>query len=144
MAAGVITLGALTFNDGPDEDGDRFVIGELSGWEGAGVEQTNLERPLSDGAITGRGRRTSRAIGLYGHASSSTLTGMWRARRKLADACDALIAADGTLTVDEGDDDVYALTVRLASQVDTRQAGPYAVEFSISLVAADPEKVAVP
>lgn len=142
MAAGVITLGTLTFNGGPDSDGDRFVIGELDGWEGAGVEQTGLERALSDGAIVGRGRRTSRTVILHGHASSTSLAGMWRARRKLADACDDLVTASGTLTVDEGDD-VYSLTVRLAAAVDTRQAGPYAVEFAISLVAANPAKTTV-
>lgn len=142
MPAGVITLGTLTFNAGPDVDGDRFVIGEIAGWESAGVEQTGLERPLSDGAIVGRGRRTSRAVTLVGHASSNTLTGMWRARRKLAAACDALVAASGTLSVDEGSA-TYALTVRLAGAVDTRQAGPYGVEFAINLVAADPVKTTV-
>lgn len=142
MATGVITLGSLTFNGGPDSDGDRFVIGEIDGWEGTGVEQTALERPLSDGAIVGRGRRASRAVVLIGHASSSTLEGMWRARRKLAAACDALITASGTLSVDEGDD-TYTLTVRLADTPDTRQAGPYGVEFSIRLVAADPAKTTV-
>ena len=142
MPAGVITLGTLTFNAGPDGDGDRFVIGEIAGWEGPGIEQTALERPLSDGAIVGRGRRTSRAVTLYGHASSNTLTGMWRARRKLAAACDALVTANGTLTVDEGSG-TYALTVRLAGGVDTRQAGPYAVEFAINLIAANPAKTAV-
>lgn len=139
MAAGVVTLGSLTFNAGPDSDGDRFVVGEIAGWEGAGVEQTSLERPLSDGAIVGRGRRASRAVTLVGHASSSTLTGMWRARRKLAAACDALITASGTLSVDEGDD-IYTLSVRLAGSPDTRQAGPYGIEFSINLIAADPAK----
>lgn len=142
MAAGVITLGSLTFNSGPDSDGDRFTIGEISGWEGGGVEQTMLERPLSDGAIVGRGRRTSRAIVLSGHASSNSLTGMWRARRKLAAACDALVTSSGTLSVDEGSA-TYALTVRLADAPDTRQAGPYAVEFSINLVAANPVKTTV-
>lgn len=142
MAAGAITLGSLTFNSGPDSDGDRFVVGQIDGWEGAGVEQTMLERPLSDGAIVGRGRRTARAIALSGHASSSTLSGMWRARRKLAAACDALVTASGTLTVDEGDES-YSVSVRLADAPDTRQAGPYAVEFSIRLVAADPAKSTV-
>lgn len=142
MPAGVVTLGTLTFNAGPDSDGDRFVVGEIIGWEGAGIEQTMLQRPLSDGAVFGRGRRTSRAIVLSGHASSSTLEGMWRARRKLAAGCDALIDASGTLTVDEGTA-TYSLTVRLADAPDTRQAGPYGVEFSITLIAANPAKTTV-
>lgn len=141
MATGEITLGTLTFNAGPDTDGDIFRVGEIDGWDGGGVEQTMLERPLSDGAIVGRGRRTARAIALTGHAAGDSLAGMWRARRKLEDACDALIAASGTLAVDEGDD-TYALSVRLVDR-DTRQAGPYAVEFSIRLVAADPVKTTV-
>ena len=77
---------------------------------------------------------------LSGHASSNSIAGGFRARRKLAAAADALIDADGgTLTVDEGDD-TYSLTVWLADRLDTRQAGPYGVEFSIALTAADPAK----
>lgn len=143
MPVGVVTLAGLTFNNGPDGDGDRFVIGEIDGWDGPGVEQTGFERPLADGAIVGRGRRTSRAVALYGHASGTTITNGFRARRKLADALDTIITADGTLTVDEGTA-IYSLTVRLADQPDTRQAGPFAVEFSISLVAANPAKATVP
>jgi len=142
MTVGVVTLGGLTFNDGPDSDGDQFSIGEISGWDGSGVEQISVERPLSDGAVVAHGRRTSRALALAGHASGSTIQDGFRARRKFEAAIDSLITADGTLTVDEGDD-VYSLTVRLAGQPSTRQAGPYGIEFDIPLIAANPAKAVV-
>jgi autotransporter passenger strand-loop-strand repeat protein len=137
VTVGVVTLAGLTFNGGPDSDGDQFAIGNIVGWDGPGVEQTGMERPLSDGAVIGRGRRTSRALVLEGHASGSTIADGFRARRKLAVALDTIITADGTLTVDEGGT-VYGITVRLADQPDTAQAGPYAIEFAISLIAANP------
>ena len=142
MAVGVVTLGGLTFNGGPDGDGDQFAIGEIPGWDSPGVEQVLVERPLSDGAVVAHGRRTSRALALSGHATGSTIANGFRARRKLAAAIDSLITADGTLTVDEGDT-TYSLTVRLAAEVDTRQAGPYGIEFEIPLIAANPAKAVV-
>jgi len=139
MTVGVVTLGGLTFNAGPDSDGDEFAIGEIVGWDGGAVEQVMVERPLSDGAVVAHGRRTARALSLSGHASGSSIQDGFRARRKFEAAIDSLITADGTLTVDEGDD-VYSLTVRLAAQPDTRQAGPYGIEFDIPLIAPDPTK----
>jgi hypothetical protein len=140
LTVGVVTLNGLTFNDGPDSDGDRFVIGEIPGWDGPGVEQISVERPLSDGAVVVRGRRSARALSVSGHASGSTIENGFRARRKLADAVDALVTADGTLTVDEGSA-TYSLTVRLAGQPNTRQLpGNLGVEFDIPLTAADPTK----
>lgn len=139
MGTSAITLGGITFNNGPDGDGDRFVIGEIDGWDGPGIEQRSVERPLSTGAVVASGRRASRPLVLAGHASGTTIENMWRARRKLAAAVDTLVTADGTLTVDEGAT-TYSLTVRLADQLRTRQAGPYAVEFEISLIAANPTK----
>lgn len=139
MTVGVVTLGGLTFNAGPDADGDEFSVGEIPGWDGAGVEQISVERPLSDGAVVVHGRRTSRALSLSGHASGSTIQDGFRARRKFEAAIDSLITADGTLTVDEGDA-IYSLTVRLAAQPNTRQAGPYGIEFDIPLIAANPVK----
>jgi hypothetical protein len=142
MAVGVVTLAGLTFNAGPDSDGDQFAIGEIAGWDSPGVEQVMVERPLTDGAVIAHGRRRARALSLSGHASGSTIANGFRARRKLAAAIDTLITAPGTLTVDEGDV-TYSLAVRLAAEVDTSQAGPYAVEFEIPLIAANPAKAVV-
>lgn len=140
MTIGVITLGGLTFNAGPDSDGDRFVIGDIAGWDGTGVEQAAVERPLSTGAVVVHGRRTARALALSGHASGSTIQNGFRARRKLAAALDSIITADGTLAVDEGSG-TYSLTVRLAGQPNTRQLpGNLGVEFDIPLTAANPVK----
>jgi hypothetical protein len=139
MTVGVVTLGGITFNDGPDSDGDQFSVAEIAGWDGPGVEQISVERPLSDGAVVVHGRRTSRALSLSGHASGSTIENGFRARRKLAAALDSLVTADGTLTVDE-DSATYSLTVRLAAQPNTRQAGPYGIQFDIPLTAANPVK----
>jgi len=139
MTVGVVTLGGLTFNDGPDSDGDEFAVGEIAGWDGPVVEQISVERPLSDGAVVVRGRRTARALSVAGHASGSTIENGFRARRKLEAAIDSLVTADGTLAVDEGSE-TYSLTVRLAGQPNTRQAGPYGIEFDIPLIAADPVK----
>jgi hypothetical protein len=142
MAVGVVTLGGITFNAGPDSDGDQFTISEIAGWDSPGVEQILVERPLSDGAVVAHGRRTSRPLSAAGHASGSTIANGFRARRKLEAAIDSLITADGTIAVDEGGT-TYALTVRLAAEVDTRQAGPYGIEFEIPLIAANPTKATV-
>lgn len=142
MTVGVVTLGGLTFNAGADSDGDQFAIGEIAGWDSPGVEQVLVERPLSDGAVIAHGRRAARPLSLAGHASGSTIANGFRARRKFEAAIDSLITADGTLTVDEGDT-TYSLTVRLAAQPDTRQAGPYGIEFEIPLTAANPAKSVV-
>lgn len=140
MTVGVVTLGGLTFNAGPDSDGDRFVIGEIAGWDGSGVEQISVERPISDGAVMAHGRRTSRPLSLSGHASGSTIEDGFRARRKLEAAIDSLITVDGTLAVNEGPV-TSSLTVRLAGQPNTRQlAGNYGIEFDIPLIAANPVK----
>lgn len=139
MAVGVVTLGGLTFNGGPDSDGDLFSVAEIAGWDSPGVEQVMVERPLSDGAVIAHGRRTARGLVVAGHASGSTIANGFRARRKLETAIDSLITADGTLTVDEGDT-TRSLTVRLAAELDTSQAGPYGIEFEIPLIAANPAK----
>jgi hypothetical protein len=139
MAVGVVTLAGITFNAGLDSDGDRFVVGEIVGWDGPGVEQISVERPLSDGAVVVRGRRTARALSVRGHASGTTIANGFRARRKFEAAIESLITADGTLTVDDGTS-VVSLTVRIAAQPNTPQAGPYGIEFDIPLIAANPVK----
>lgn len=135
---GDITLGGITFGGAPDGDGDRFVVGEIDGWELPGVSLTLVDRPIEAGAVVARARYTAQAITLAGHGISQTPAGVWRVRNKLAAACD-LVTTGGTLTVEEPSG-VVSIDVRLADTLRCRRAGPYAVEFEISLVAPDPVK----
>lgn len=141
MAGVVVRLAGLTFNDGPDVDGDEFVISDVVGWDSTGVEQTVVERPIATGAVYAHGRRASRALAISGFAVSGGSMG--RARRKLATAVDGIVTANGTLSVDE-DDGTYELAVRLAAPLRTRQVGPTVVSFDLDLVAANPVKTLVP
>lgn len=134
----VVHLGGIDFGAGPDADGDRFVLGEIDGWDAPDVELVLADRPLSPGGVVARARYTAQAVTLIGHGIAPTPEGVWRVRGKIAAAAD-LVAASGTLTVDEPGGD-KALTVWLAAAPRIRRAGPYAVEFEIDLIAPDPEK----
>lgn len=139
MAVTGISLAGLTFNDGPDGDGDEFIVSDVDGWDGAGVELVTVERPLSTGAVLVRARKASRVMTVSGWVVASTSAHLGRARRKLEVAFDGIITADGTFEVDQ-DDDTYTLTVRLAQPLRTRSAGSMAVSFEADLIAVDPVK----
>ena len=139
----VVTLAGITFNDGPDADGDEFVVSDVEGWDSPGVELVIIEKPLSDGAVIGHGRRAARSLGVTGYVIGETVADVGRARRKLATAINGIITDDGTLVIDEGDA-TYSLTVRLAAPMRTRQHTAQSVRFDMSLVAADPAKTLVP
>lgn len=139
----VVTLAGITFNDGPDGDGDEFVISDVEGWDSPGVELVIIEKPLSDGAVIAHGRRASRSLSLSGYAIGETIADVARARRKLATAANGIITADGTMVVDEGDA-TYSLTVRMAAPLRTRQHTAQSVRFDMSLVAVNPAKTLVP
>jgi hypothetical protein len=133
-----VRLAGLTFNSGPDGDGDEFIISDVEGWDGPGVELISVERPISDGAILVLGRQTARTIVITGWVVAVP-ENMGRARRKLATAMASIVAANGTLAVDE-EDDTYSLTVRLAQGLRTKQAGPVAITFEATLLASNPAK----
>jgi hypothetical protein len=141
MAGVEVRLAGLTFNDGPDGDGDEFIVSDLDGWDGPGVELVVVERPVSDGAVVAFGRRTARALVLSGWVVAAE-GHMGRARRKLETAMYSLVGTGGTLEVDE-DADTYALTVRLSAALKTKQVGPTAITFQAPLVATDPDKADV-
>lgn len=140
MSAVPVTLGGLTFNDGPDGDGDLFVVSDIDGWDLPPVEQVIVEKPLSDGGVHVRGRRTSWRMTISGWVVANTSMG--GARRKLADAMDALVGAGGTLSVEE-DDGTYELSVRLEN-LRTRQAADIAITFEADVVAVTPVKTTAP
>lgn len=142
MAVTEIRLAGLTFNSGPDSDGDEFIVSDVDGWDSPGVEQILVERPISAGAVLVRGRQASRTLTLSGWVIAADGDHLGRARHKLEVAVTAIITSDGTLAVDQ-DDGTWALTVRLAQAVRTRSAGDLAVTFEADLVAADPVKTAV-
>lgn len=135
----VVRLGGLTFNDGPDVDGDEFVVDEIEGWDSPGVDVTLVERPVSDGAVVARARRSSRALSVSGYVIAADTTTVARARNKLASACDGIITADGTLEVDEGGG-TYTLTVRMVQALRTRTVAPQVIKFDVSLTAPTPTK----
>lgn len=134
-----VALGSITFGGGPDSDGDRFTVRDLPGWTGAPVELVTVEKPLSDGAVIVRGRYTGRHLSIVGHGIATTANNVWRVRAKL-EACIGP-AASATLTVTEPSPGAtHTLSVRLADALRVRPVGPRAVEFEISLFAADPTK----
>lgn len=142
MAAGVVTLGDITFNAGPDGDGDRFTCGEVMGWYAPSVELVVIERPLSAGGVIAHSRLASRALSVVGHASGTTIANGFRAASKIEALVTMLVDSEQLLTVDEGPE-VLGLMVRAASAPDIRRAGPYAIEFAIDLIATDPIKASV-
>jgi hypothetical protein len=142
MATGaVVRLAGITFNDGEDGDGDLFVVSDLAGWDGAGVELAKVEKPLGAGSIIVFGRLTTWTLTLSGWVVAGP-DGIGPARRKLATALYGLVDTAGTLEVDE-DDATYSLSVRLDSDLRTRQQGPSAISFEAILVAATPTKAVV-
>lgn len=141
MAVTEVRLAGLDFNSGPDSDGDEFIISDVDGWDGGGVELITVEKPLSAGAVLVRARKASRTLTISGWVVASGSAHLGRARRKLEVAFDGIITADGTLAVDQ-DDDTWALTVRLAQALRTRSAGSMAITFEADLVAVDPAKTA--
>lgn len=139
MAVTEVRLAGLTFNNGPDTDGDEFIVSDIEGWDGSGVELVTVEKPISDGGVLVRARKASRALTVSGWVVASSGTHLGRARRKLEAAFDGIITADGTLAVDQ-DDDTWALTVRLSQSLRTRSAGSAAVNFEADLLAVNPAK----
>lgn len=139
MAVTEISLAGLTFNSGADGDGDEFIVSDVEGWDGSGVELVTVERPLSAGAVLVRGRKASRTLTVTGWVVASDGTHLGRARRKLEVAFDSIITADGTFEVEQ-DDGTYTLTVRLAQALRTRSAGDIAITFEADLIAAEPVK----
>ena len=139
MAVTEVRLAGLTFNSGPDGDGDEFIVSDVDGWDGSGVELVAVEKPLGTGAVLVRARRTARALTVSGWVVAASSAHLGRARRKLEVAIDGIITADGTLEVDQ-DDDTYALTVRLAQPIRTRSSGSIAITFEVDLLAVDPVK----
>lgn len=135
-----VRLGSITF--GParataDSDGDRFTVRDLPGWTGAPVDLITVEKPISDGAVLVRGRRTGRRVSIVGHAIAANADAVWRVCNKLEAV--AQPGADSTLYVDEPTG-TKTLTVRLADALRVRPVGPRTVEFEIPLYAANPTK----
>lgn len=139
MAVTEVRLAGLTFNSGPDGDGDEFIISDVEGWDGGGVELVTVERPLSAGAILVRGRKASRTLTVSGWVLAATGANLGRARQKLETAFDGIITANGTMAVDQ-DNGTRTLTVRLAQQLRTRSAGSMAISFEADLIAVSPAK----
>lgn len=141
MAVSEVRLAGLTFNSGPDSDGDEFWIENVDGWDSASVELVLVERPISDGAVIARARRSARPLTVAGCVIASSAGHLGRARRKLEVAMDGIITADGTFEADQ-DDGTWAFTVRLAQRLRTRPAGDLAITFEADLIAANPVKTA--
>lgn len=134
----VVRLAGLTFNDGPDDDGNELICSDLSGWDGGNVDLATVEKPLGDGAFVVFGRLTAWSLTLAGWVVAGP-DGIGPARRKLSDALYTLAHAAGTLEVDE-DDATYTVAVWLDSNIRSRQAGPGAISFEVGLLAPTPTK----
>lgn len=139
MSVSEVRLAGLTFNSGPDGDGDEFFISDVDGWDSTGVEFVAVERPLSDGGVIVRSRRASRALTVTGWVVAADADNLGRARSKLEVAFSGIITADGTMAVDQ-DDGTKTLTVRLAQPLRSRSVGAMAITFEAGLLAANPIK----
>lgn len=139
MAVTEIRLAGLTFNHGPDSDGDEFIISEVDGWDSGGVELVTVEKPLSAGALIVRARKASRTLTLNGWVVAADTAHLGRARQKLETAFDGLITASGTLAVDQ-DNGTRSLSVRLAQGLRTKTVGAIAITFEADLIAISPAK----
>ena len=139
MAVTEVRLAGLTFQSGPDGDGDELIISEVDGWDSAGVELVTVERPLAAGAVVVRARKASRTLTVTGWVLAADGMHLGRARQKLEAAFDGIITADGTMAVDQ-DNGTKTLTVRLAQALRTKTVGSMAVTFEADLVAAAPAK----
>lgn len=138
MPGAVVRLAGLTFNSGPDGDGDEFVCSDLDGWDGGGVDLVTVEKPLADGAFVAFGRLTAWSLTLAGWVVAGP-NGIGPARRKLTAALYGLVDTADDLEVDE-DDGTYSVSVRLDSAIRSRQRGPQAISFEVGLLAATPTK----
>lgn len=137
MTFPVVRLAGLTFNDGPDGDGDEFFVSDLSGWDCPDVQQVLVDRPISAGAVIARSRIGTWTMTMAGWVVAASSMGA--ARRKLGTALLTIVSADGTLSVDE-DDGTYELTVRLAQRPRTHQESDLAISFEADLIAVTPTK----
>jgi hypothetical protein len=138
MATPEVRLGAITFGT-PDSDGDLFVVADIAGWTGIPVEQVTVDKPTADGAVFVYGRQQARALVVSGTGIAGSDGDVWRVRDKLEAAISAMVGSDGTLEVDEPEETV-SLTVRAAGEQRVRPLGDIAIQFDISLLAADPAK----
>lgn len=141
MAVTEVRLAGLTFNSGPDADGDEFVISEIDGWDDDGAALITVEKPQSDGAILVRARRPARALTVTGWVVASSDAHLGRARRKLEVAMSSIVTANGNLDVDQ-DDDTWRLVVRRAQRLRSRTVGGVAITFEVDLLAVSPAKTA--
>lgn len=138
MAVTEVRLAGLTFNSGPDSDGDEFVISDIDGWDDSGAQLVTVEKPISDGAILVRARRPARALTVTGWVIAAP-GHLGRARRKLEVAMNSIVTADGNLDVDQ-DDDTWRLVVRRAQRLRSRTFGDIAITFEADVVALNPAK----
>jgi hypothetical protein len=138
----VVRLGTLTFNNGPDADGDEFIASDVDGWNEIPVELVTVERPIADGAVIVRGRYQAKALTVVGVGIGANEDAVWRVRSKLA-AASALATASANFEVDEPGA-TYRLVVRVPDRIRIRPLANVAVEFEIPLLAADPHKTTVP
>lgn len=144
MTVSAVRLAGITFQvtDVEDGDGDLFVVSDLKGWDGGGVEIDVVEYPASNGAVIASTRLTSWMLQLSGWVVGGP-AGIGPARRKLRDALYGIVATDGTLEVDE-EDGTYTVAVRLAAEVRTNDENADAITFDASLLAVVPVKVLAP
>lgn len=137
----VVRLAGITFNDGADGDGDEFYCSTLDGWDGGAVTLNVVEKPLADGGHVAYGRRQAWELTMSGWVVAGP-EGIGPARRKLSAALYPLLDTPGSLEVEE-DDDTYTMSVYMSSGVRSRQQGPVAISFEVSLVAPDATKTIV-
>lgn len=140
MTVTAVRLAGLTFQtaDVVDGDGDLFVVSNIDGWDGPGVDLAVIEKPVSDGAVIASSRLTAWTLTLSGWVVAGA-EGIGPARRKLQTALYGLVDTAGTLEVDE-EDGTYTVSVRLSAGLRSRQAGPAAITFEASLLAVVPTK----
>lgn len=142
MATPPVRLGTITFGVA-DVDGDEFHVADIVGWTGVPVELATVEKPISAGAVIAFNRQRARALTVVGTGIAGGDGDVFRVRTKLEAAVAAMVTSDANLEVDEPAG-TKRLVVRSAGDPRVRPLGDIAIQFEVSLFAADPAKTSVP
>lgn len=115
------------------------------GWEGGPVRTVLEPKTAAAGAILAESQRDARSLVLYGSCSGPSIAAKWEALADLEAVINAMVTADGTLTVEEPRSPVVTktLTVRYSDRLRVEHTSPISFRFQLPLTAVDPVKTVV-
>lgn len=139
MAATVITVGGLTFNNGPDGSGVIWAADIPSGWDGTDTQTRVLDKVTAAGGVIVGARLGARSLVLNGTVLAPSRTLMWAARNTLEAAAVALLTTAGNLVVQEPGGN-KTLSVRYVGRLKIDQRTANWFRFQLPLTAPNPTK----